>query len=168
MLVREVLEEVITLPEAAELSEEMGYALDRANLVRYAQDGRLMARKSRGTWLTTRSALQALILEFSRKQRGRPRPQSPNWAEVELTPSLLSALDAIDERVTALNATVRSPEEQAQLHRELTVEAIYHTNRIEGNTLSLPEVRALVEAFWAEQEHTPNPPGQAEHDQSRT
>jgi hypothetical protein len=157
MLVREVLEEVITLPEAAELSEEMGYALDRANLVRYAQDGRLMARKSRGTWLTTRSALQALILEFSRKQRGRPRPQSPNWAEVELTPSLLSTLDAIDERVTALNATVRSPEEQAQLHRELTVEAIYHTNRIEGNALSLPEVRALVEAFWAEQEHNTNP-----------
>ena len=37
-----------------------------------------------------------------------------------------------------------------RLRRELTVEAIYHTNRIEGNSLTLPEVRAVVEAFWVE------------------
>ena len=35
-------------------------------------------------------------------------------------------------------------------YNKLTVEAVYHSNRIEGNQLSLPEVRAIVEAFWAE------------------
>jgi hypothetical protein len=31
-------------------------------------------------------------------------------------------------------------------------QAIYHTNRIEGNPLSLPEVRAVVETFWSTQD----------------
>lgn len=152
MIVQDVLEEVITLPEAVDLAEEIGYSLDRSNLARYAQNGRLVARKSRGTWLTTRSALQALIVELAGEQRGRPRPQIPAWAQVELTPDLLGSLKAIDEQVADLAAHSRAPDEQDHVQRELIVEAIYHSNRIEGNHLSLPEVCSLVKAFWATQE----------------
>ncbi len=73
MHTREILEEVITLPEASVLAEKMGYRLDRSNLLRYARSGRLLARKSQGTWLTTRAALQALVVELAAETRGRPR-----------------------------------------------------------------------------------------------
>jgi hypothetical protein len=152
MIVQEILEEVVTLPEAATIATNMGYTLDRSNLLRYAQSGRLMARKSEGTWLTTRSALQALILELAAQPRGRPRTEAPDWATFEMTPELAMTLAEIDKLREQVSAVERSPAEKEQLHRDLTVEAIYHTNRIEGNRLSLPEVRVVVQAFWAERE----------------
>jgi hypothetical protein len=152
MLTRQILEEVITLPEAALLAEKMGYTLDRSNLLRYARSGRLVARKSQGAWLTTRAALQALIVELAAEARGRPRPISPAWAEVEVTPDLAASLAEIDVLRAEVAGQSRSPAERERVRRELIVEAIYHTNRIEGNPLSLPEVRAVVEAFWAKQD----------------
>ena len=152
MIVQEILQEVVTLPEAATIATEMGYALDRSNLLRYAQAGRLVARKSEGTWLTTRSALQALILELAAQPRGRPRTDAPDWATFEMTPELAATLANIDKLREQVSALERPAAEREQLHRDLTVEAIHHTNRIEGNRLSLPDVRVIVEAFWAERE----------------
>jgi ribosomal protein L17 len=129
----------------------MGYKLDRSNLLRYARSGRLVARKSQGAWLTTRAALQALIVELAAEARGRPRQSAPAWAEVEITPHLAASLAEIDALRAELARVRRSQAEREQLRRELIVEAIYHTNRIEGNPLSLSEVRRVVEAFWAEQ-----------------
>jgi len=152
MIVQDILNEVITLPEATAIADQMGYPLDRSNLLRYAQSGRLVARKSQGTWLTTRSALQTLILELAAQPRGRPREEVPAWATFKMTPELSATLDRIDEWRVQLSALERPAAEREQLRRELTVEAIYHTSHIEGNHLSLPEVRAIVEAFWAESE----------------
>ena len=152
MLARQILEEVITLPEASTLAGEMGYAMDRSNLLRYARSGRLLARKSQGTWLTTRAALQALIIEVAAEARGRPRVGEPGWATVQITPELAATLAEIDDLRAQLAAQRLSVAQRQQLRRELTVEAIYHTNRIEGNPLTLPEVRAVVEAYWAEQD----------------
>jgi Fic family protein len=56
----------------------------------------------------------------------------------------------MDDLRAKLSAQERSTLEEEQLRRQLTIEAIYHTNHIEGNRLTLPEVRAVVEAFWAE------------------
>jgi len=150
MLSQNVLQEVVTLPEASALTQRLGYGLDRSNLLRYARAGRLVARKSGGTWLTTRSAVQALILELSGETRGRPRSQPAAWPDVSMSPELLEALAVVDDLKSKLAQTDRSPDEMDRRRRELTVEAIYHTNRIEGNQLSLPEVREIVEAFWVE------------------
>jgi hypothetical protein len=166
MLARQILEEVITLPEGSVLAGKMGYALDRSNLLRYARSGRLVARKSQGAWLTTRAALQALIVELATETRGRPRPApapslcsgqalgvtegTPAWATAELAPDVAASLAEIDALRSELASQPHSPAERDRLRRELIVEAIYHTNRIEGNLLSLPEVRTVVEAFWAE------------------
>lgn len=65
--------------------------------------------------------------------------------------SLTETLAEIDHLRSELAQQARSQAEEDQLRRELTVEAIYHTNRIAGNQLSLAEVRAIVEAFWAEE-----------------
>jgi hypothetical protein len=157
MLACQILEEVITLPEGSVLAGKMGYALDRSNLLRYARSGRLVARKSQGAWLTTRSALQALIVELAAEARGRPRPalsagaETPAWATVEIAPDVAASLAEIDALRSELAGQPHSPAERERLRRELTVEAIYHTNRIEGNLLSLPEVRTVIEAFWAEE-----------------
>ncbi|MBX7235606.1 MAG: hypothetical protein K1X65_14565 [Caldilineales bacterium] len=67
-----------------------------------------------------------------------------------MSPELLEALAVVDDLKSKLAQTDRSPDEMDRRRRELTVEAIYHTNRIEGNQLSLPEVREIVEAFWVE------------------
>lgn len=155
MHTREILEEVITLPEASVLAEKMGYTLDRSNLLRYARSGRLLARKSQGTWLTTRAALQALVVELASETRGRPRSARPLWAEAKITPDVAAALAEIDALRAEVAGQTRSPAEREWLRRELIVEAIYHTNRIEGNLLSLPEVRAIVEALWAEESNRP-------------
>lgn len=160
MLVRQILEEVITLPEGSILAGKMGYALDRSNLLRYARSGRLVARKSQGAWLTTRSALQTLIIELAAETKGRPRPaptldaskEAPAWAAVEIPGAAAASLAEIDALRCELAKQPSTSAERERLRRELTVEAIYHTNRIEGNSLSLPEVRAVVEAFWAEQD----------------
>ncbi len=156
MLARQILEEVITLPEGSVLAGKMGYTLDRGNLLRYARSGRLVARKSQGAWLTTRAALQALIVELAAEARGRPRPapvlgaEIPAWATVEIAPDVAASLAEIDALRSELANQPHSPAERERLRRELTVEGIYHTNRIEGNPLSLPEVRAVVEAFWSD------------------
>jgi len=150
MLTQQALVEVVTLPEAVALAERLGYALDRSNLLRYARSGRLIARKSQGTWLTTRSALKALVVELALQPRGRPRAAEPIWATVEPSPDLVATLAEIDDLKAQVGARARSVVDAERLRRELTVEAIYHTNRIEGNPLTLPEVRAVVEAFWAE------------------
>jgi Fic family protein len=63
---------------------------------------------------------------------------------------LTETLAEIDRLRSELAQQARSQAEEEHLRRELTVEAIYHTNRIEGNQLTLPEVRAIVQAFWAE------------------
>jgi predicted nucleotidyltransferase len=152
--VQEILEEVITLPEAATIAAQMGYSLDRSNLLRYARSGRLAARKSEGTWLTTRSALQALILELAAQPRGRPRAEAPTWATFKMTPELVATLDQIDELRAQVNGLEQSPADEERLRRELTIEVIYHTNRIAGNRLSLPEVRAIVGAFWEKRKST--------------
>lgn len=145
MLARQILEEVITLPEGSVLAEKMGYALDCSNLLRYARSGRLVARKSQGAWLTTRAALQALIVELAAETKGRPRSApdlkvegTPAWATAELTPDVATSLAGIDALRSELINRQHSPVERERLRRELTVEAIYHTNRIEGNLLSLP------------------------------
>lgn len=152
MLAHSILEEVVTLPEAAILAGKMGYTLDRSNLIRYAGSGRLLARKSQGTWLTTRAAVQTLVLELASETRGRPRPHLPDWANVELTPELTATLAEIDDLRTRLAARPLPADEREQTRRDLTISAIYHTNRIEGNLLTLSEVRAIVEAFWKEQD----------------
>lgn len=157
MLTQQALVEVVTLPEAVALAERLGYSLDRSNLLRYARSGRLIARKSQGTWLTTRSALKALVVELALQPRGRPRAAEPVWATVEPSPDLVATLAEIDDLKAQVGARERSVADAERLRRELTVEAIYHTNRIEGNPLTLPEVRAVVEAFWAE--------GQEAHEQ---
>ncbi len=97
MLAHQVLEEVVTLPEASVLAQKMEYPLDRSNLLRYARAGRLVARKSQGTWLTTRAALQALIVELAAESRGRPRAATPDWAKVEITPDLTATLTEIEK-----------------------------------------------------------------------
>lgn len=161
MQTQSALQEVVTLPEASKLAATMGYGLDRSNLLRYARAGRLLARKSGGTWLTTRSAVQALILELAGETRGRPRTLLTPWAEVAMSPELAETLAEIDHLRGELAQQTRSPAEEEHLRRELTVEAIYHSNRIEGNQLSLPEVRAIVDAFWVEAESH----GGANHDE---
>lgn len=67
-----------------------------------------------------------------------------------MSPKLAATLEEIDHLRAELAQQTRSQADEEHLRRELTVEAIYHTNRIEGNQLTLPEVRAIVEAFWAE------------------
>ncbi|MBK6432926.1 hypothetical protein [Candidatus Amarolinea dominans] len=117
--------------------------------VMLARDG--SSRKSGGTWLTTRAALSGvLIVELAGEARGRPRAQSAAWAEVTMTPELEDILARIDRlRAGWLNrCAARSMTNVSAA--ELIVEAIYHTNHLEGNQLSLPEVRAVVEAFWVE------------------
>lgn len=152
MQTQNALQEVVTLPEASKFAATMGYGLDRSNLLRYARAGRLLARKSGGAWLTTRSAVQALILELAGETRGRPRSILTPWAEVSMSPELSEALVEIDYLRDELSQKARSPAEEEHQRRELTVEAIYQSNRIEGNQLSLSEVRAIVEALWNEAE----------------
>ena len=154
MIVNDILSEVVTLPEAVDVAARMGYKLHRTNLLRNAQSGRLAARKSMGTWLTTRAAVQELVIELATEERGRPRSAIPTWADVKITPELTSVLTEIDLLRQQIAATPRQPAEEARLRRELTIEAIYHTNHLAGNSLSLPEVRAIVEACW---ENEPSP-----------
>lgn len=155
MTVKEILSEVITLPEAVDVAAQMGYKLDRSNLLRNAQMGRLAARKSVGTWLTTRTAVQKLVIELATEDRGRPRSAVPNWADVKMTPELAGVLEEIDQLRQQITATPRQPQEEDRMRQALTIEAIYHTSQLAGNSLSLPEVRAIVEACM---EKTTTPP----------
>ncbi len=147
MLTHQALHEVITLSEASELAARWRHPIDRGNLLRYAQSGRLTARKSKGTWLTTRHALRRLIEELEEEPRGRPRIISP--------PSAVIAFNTDDElndilvQVRRLQAELQdqslSPEQESTLWDELTAEAVYYTNRIEGNRLTWEEARQVIE-----------------------
>lgn len=165
MITQELLQEVVTLPEASTLAGAMGYGMDRSNLLRYARTGRLVARKSGGTWLTTRSAVQALIVDLASEARGRPRAQPTAWTEVAMTPELVQTLQEIDTMRLDLAQQPRGQADQDQHRRELIVDAIYHTNRIEGNQLSLHEVKLIVESFWAENAASE---GNQQHEQPAT
>lgn len=69
---------------------------------------------------------------------------------VPYSQSLAETLAEIDQLRSEFAQQARSQAEEEHLRRELTVEAIYHTNHMAGNQLSLAEVRAIVEAFWDE------------------
>jgi hypothetical protein len=149
MLINRVLNEVVTLGEAVELATRLGHPLDRANLMRYAQAGRLTARKSKGTWLTTRGALRDLIVSLDAESRGRPRPVMIEKLSVTYTrtPELVSSLKRIQETREVLRARELSPGREDELWNELETEAIYHTNRLEGNVLTFEEAQAVIEAY---------------------
>jgi len=148
MLDAQMLSEVVTLGEAVELARRLGHPLDRANLTRYAQSGRLAARKSKGTWLTTRSAVRDLVVSLEADARGRPRPVKIRRLAIAYrrTPELAASLKRIQEAREALRARKLSPAREARLWDELTTEAIYHTNRLEGNALTFEEAKAVIEA----------------------
>jgi len=148
MLETQILNEVVTLGEAVELAKQLGHPLDRANLARYAQSGRLAARKSKGTWLTTRGAMRDLVVSLEAEARGRPRPVKIRRLAITYsrTPELAASLKRIQEAREALRARKLLPTREAQLWDKLTTEAIYHTNQLEGNSLTYEEARAVIEA----------------------
>jgi len=148
VLKTQVLSEVVTLGEAVELARQLGHPLDRANLSRYAQSGRLAARKSKGTWLTTRGAVRDLVVSLEAESRGRPRPIKIKKLAVTYsrTPVLAASLKRIQDTREALRRQRLSPEREAQLWDELTTRAVYHTNHLEGNPLTFEEARAVIEA----------------------
>ena len=148
MLETQILNEVVTLGEAVELAKQLGHPLDRANLARYAQSGRLAARKSKGTWLTTRGAMRDLVVSLEAEARGRPRPVKIRRLAITYnrTPELAASLKRIQETREALRAKKLPSAREAQLWDELTTEAIYHTNRLEGNPLTFEEAQAVIEA----------------------
>ncbi|MBN1888953.1 MAG: hypothetical protein JW850_13245 [Thermoflexales bacterium] len=148
MLVSQMLNEVVTLAEAVDLAERLGHPLDRANLMRYAQAGRLTARKSKGTWLTTRGAVCDLVVALDAESRGRPRHVKIDRLAVTYnrTPELLASLKRIQEARQALRGRALPPAREAELWDQLTTEAIYHTHRLEGNSLTFEEAQAVIEA----------------------
>ena len=161
MFVTQVLNEVLTLAEAVELAGQFGHPLDRSNLLRYVQEGRLAARKSGGTWLTTRSALRGLILSLETERRGRPRQVQIGEGRIvhyTRTPELASALQEIQRLRSALRETALPEEEEQHLWEELTTRAVYHTTHLEGNELSFEEAQAVIEDYRRSQE-TPSDDG---------
>jgi hypothetical protein len=148
MVAVELLNEVITLAEAADVAEQLGHPLDRAHLTRYAQASRLPARTSKGTWLTTRGAGRDLIVSLEAEARGRPRVVEIEQLKVKYnrTPELAATLKQIHAMRAKLRARRLSPEREAKLWDELTTLAIYHTNHLEGNPLTFEEARAVIEA----------------------
>lgn len=148
MLTDQMLTEVVTIGEAIELAKRLGHPLDRANLMRYAQKGRLTARKSKGTWLTTRSAVRDLVVSLEAESRGRPRPVQVRQLAIKYTrtPALVASLKRIQETRETLRTRALSPERETQLWDELTTQAVYHTNHLEGNPLTFEEARAVIEA----------------------
>jgi hypothetical protein len=156
MIAGQVLNEVMTLAEAVKLSRLLGHPVDRANLLRYAQDGRLVARKSAGTWLTTRSALRELVVSLETQTRGRPRQvhlSEGRAVSYSLTPELVTALQEIKQLQAALRNQALEPEQEQQLLDELNTRAIYHTNHLEGNELTYDEAKTIIEAYRQEQKN---------------
>jgi hypothetical protein len=150
MVTTQVLEEVLTLAEAVNVAERLGHPLDRNNLVRYAKEGRLTARKSGGTWLTTRAAVRDLVVSLEAEKRGRPRKLHLAPGRVvryTRTPELVSALTDIQRLRAALREKKLSAEREAQLWEELSTTAIYHTNRLEGNALTFEEAKAVIDEY---------------------
>ena len=148
MMTPEILDEVLTLTEAVTNAERLGHPIDRGNLIRYAQSGRLSARKSGGTWLTTRTALRDLVVSLEAETRGRPRPvrlSSKRTIRYTRTPELLSALKDIQRLRGALRDQPLLAEQEARLWEELTTQAVYHTNHLEGNLLTFEEAQAVID-----------------------
>jgi hypothetical protein len=83
----------------------------------------------------------------------------PDWARMELPVDLAATLTEIDALVVQIGAHPRSSDDAERLRRELTSEAIYHTNRIAGSSLTLPEAQAIVEACWAGNNASRSPSG---------
>ncbi len=156
MIAGQVLNEVMTIAEAVQLSRLLGHPVDRANLLRYAQEGRLTARKSAGTWLTTRSALRDLVVSLETQPRGRPRQVRLGEGRsigYSLTPELAAALQEIEQLQTALRDQTIEPAQEQQLLDELNARAVYHTNHLEGNELTYEEAKAVIEAYRQEQQN---------------
>jgi len=140
MLTNDVLQEVLTLNEAAQLSAGLGWALDQDNLSRYARSGQIAARKSDSAWLTTRTALAQLLASLKTERQGRLHIR---FNSDSLTPEICAMLKEINQTRAHLETRI-TPEQKKRLWDEMLPEAIYHTNRIEGNRLSLEQVRAIL------------------------
>lgn len=150
MVINHVLDEVLTVAEAVAVAVRLGHPVDRNNLVRYAKEGRLVARKSGGTWLTTRSAVRDLIVSLETEKRGRPRKLQllpKRIARYTRTPELVVALKDIQRLRTSLRERVLPAEREAQLWEDLTTAAVYHTNRLEGNSLTFEEAKAVIDEY---------------------
>ncbi len=145
MTATDALHEVLTLSEAADLSARLGYAVGRSSLSRYAKTGRLTARKSKGTWLTSRTALARLIAELRVERRDHPRPAE---GPPEALPS--EVRDMLDEIDRLLAELARRPSPSKAVIEALETDAIYYTAHIEGNPLSLREARAVIDAYRVE------------------
>jgi|GEM_PF-1368309 len=147
MVSTQILDEVMTLAEAATVAERLGHPVDRNNLVRYAKDGRLVSRKSGGTWLTTRAAVRDLVVSLEAETRGRPRRlhlAPGRVVQYARTPELVSALADIQRLRTTLRDQRLPAEREADLWEALTTAAIYHTNHLEGNALTFDEAQAII------------------------
>jgi hypothetical protein len=150
MVTTQVLEQVVTLAEAVSVAKQLGHPLDRNNLVRYAKEGRLAARKSGGTWLTTRTSVRDLVVSLEGEKRGRPRKlhlSSRRTARYTRTPELVAALTDIQRLRTELRAATLPAEEEARLWEELTTIAVYHTNHLEGNPLTFEEAKTVMDEY---------------------
>lgn len=150
MVAAQVLDEALTLAEAAAVAERLGHPLDRNNLVRYAKEGRLVARKSGGTWLTTRASVRDLIVSLEAEKRGRPRKlrlARGRIARHTRTPELVSALTDIQRLRAALRGRTLSAEKEARLWEALTTSAIFHTNHLEGNPLTFEEAKGVIDEY---------------------
>ena len=148
MVTAQVLEEVLTLTEAVTVAERLGHPLDRNNLVRYAQEGRLVARKSGGTWLTTRAAVRDLVVSLEAEKRGRPRQLRLAPGRVvryTRTPELVSTLMDIQHLRSVLREEKLPAEQEAQLWEELSTAAIYHIPHLAGNALTFDEAKAVID-----------------------
>ncbi len=154
MIATEILEEALTLTEAVTVAEHLGHPMDRNNLTRYAAEGRLLARKSGGTWLTTRSSLRDLIVSLERETRGRPRQVRLGKRVVRFTrtPELVARLGEIQRLRATLRSHKLSVTQEARLWKDLTTTAIYHTNRMEGNALSFEEGAAIIDQYRQNQD----------------
>jgi hypothetical protein len=146
----QVLEEVLTLAEAVAVAKHLGHPLDRNNLVRYVKSRRLAARKSGGTWLTTRSAVRTLVISLEAERRGRPRKLhlgSKQVVRYTRTPELVTALQEIQDLRAMLRQKSLSANVESRLWNELTTAAIYHTNHLEGNPLTFEEATAVIDEY---------------------
>ena len=156
---KDILEQVETIGEAVDLAHQLGHTVDRANLVRYARLGRMDARKSKGTWLTTRDAVRKLVVSLENEARGRPQIPEVRVPQLAIkyrqTPELVKALERIQSARKQLRDQRLAPDREAKLWHELTSRAIYHTNHMEGNMLSLQEADAVIEAYKASLKSTP-------------
>lgn len=156
MIATEILEEALTLTEAVKVAEWLGHPLDRNNLTRYATEGRLLARKSGSTWLTTRSALRDLIVSLESETRGRPRQVriGKRIARYTRTPELVERLGQIQHLRTTLRARRLSSSQEARLWKDLSASAIYYSNRMEGNALSFEQAATIIAQYRQTQAST--------------